>query len=100
MGVEANSSPAVTVFFVTRRTSGIARRMESLIADLQVHAGAWLRIRTVDADVDADLAARIGASEVPTIVVVKKRRIVGRLTGRATLPEIERLVLPHLDSTP
>jgi thioredoxin-like negative regulator of GroEL len=98
MQAEAEPTPPVTVFFVTRRTSGIARRMESLIADLQVHIRPWARIRKIDADANADFAAKIGATEVPTIVVVKKRRIVGRLTGRATMPEIERLVMPHLDT--
>lgn len=92
--------PSVTVFFISRRTSGVARRMDSLIAHLQTRERRRARILKLDADADAHLLARLGVTEVPAIVVVKDRRVVGRLYGQATMPEIDRVVRPHLDPLP
>ena len=84
------------VFFRSER-SGPARRMESLLAHVARKERERLRVRRVDVDQRPDLAARFGVTEVPTLVLVKDRRAVDRLDGRASAPAIERMLEPHLE---
>jgi thioredoxin-like negative regulator of GroEL len=46
----------------------------------------------VDADVETDLVGRLGVDQIPTLVFVKDRRSVARISGRATLEEIENVL--------
>lgn len=84
--------------FFTAKTSGPARRMESLLAHLARKEHARLRISRVDVDESPELAAKLGVGEVPTLVLVKDRRPVARLEGRVSAPQIEQMLAPHLDS--
>lgn len=83
------------VFFTSRR-SGPARRMESLLAHIARKERENLRIRRVDVDERPDLAARFRIGEVPSLALVKGKRVVARLEGRATAPKIESMLDPHL----
>jgi thioredoxin-like negative regulator of GroEL len=85
------------VFFCSER-SGPARRMESLLAHLARKERARLIVKRVDVEARPDLAARFRVEQVPTIVLVKDKRVVGRLEGRASAPRIERLLDAHLES--
>ena len=80
----------VQLIFVTRRTSGVGRRMESVVASLQSRNRDRVVIRTVDADDDADLVARLGVHEVPALVFLQRDRGAVTLEGRATLEELEQ----------
>jgi putative thioredoxin len=71
--------------------------MESLIAHLARKERERVRVKRVDVDVRPDLAARFGVTEVPTVVLVRKRRVVERLEGRASAPQIERMLEAHLE---
>lgn len=84
------------VFFRSEQ-SGPARRMESLIAHLARKERERVRVRRVDVDARPDLAARFGVTEVPTVVLVRRRRVVERLEGRASAPQIERMLEAHLE---
>jgi thioredoxin 1 len=84
------------VFFRSER-SGPARRMESLIAHLARKERDRIRVKRVDVDARPDLAERFAVTEVPTVVLVKDRRVVERLDGRASAPQIERMLMAHLD---
>jgi thioredoxin-like negative regulator of GroEL len=83
------------VFFSTR-TSGPARRMESLLAHIARKERDRLRVTRVDIDTRPDLAERFRVETVPTIVLVMDKRMVGRIEGRASAPRIERLLEQHL----
>jgi thioredoxin-like negative regulator of GroEL len=85
-----------TLLFFTRRTSGPARRMESLVAWVKVTHKRSLRVVEVDADSERRLAERLQVSDVPSLVLVKGSRVVGRLEGRATGDDIERMISPHV----
>ena len=85
------------VFFCSAR-SGPARRMESLLAHLARKERARLRVARVDVDERPEVAERFGVEEVPTLVLVKDKRVVDRLDGRATAPRIERMIEPHLET--
>jgi thioredoxin-like negative regulator of GroEL len=87
------------VFFSSPR-SGPARRMESLLAHLGRKERARLRVTRVDVEDRPELAERFKVDTVPTLVLVKDKRVVVRLEGRASAPSIEKAIAPHLDESP
>ena len=85
----------VLVFFCSER-SGPARRMESLLAHLARKERARLVVKRVDVEARPELAERFRIAQVPTLILVKDRRVVARLEGRVSAPKIERMLEPHL----
>jgi hypothetical protein len=71
--------PALLFFW--RRQDGPSRKMESLVAWVKVTQKKRLRVVDVDAE---------------SLVLIKDRRVVGRLEGRVTGREIDDLIRPHL----
>lgn len=90
------ATPGLTLVFVGRRRSGVSRRMESLIAWVKVTQKRQLRVVEVDADRHPGLVERLAVTEVPTLLLLENRRVVGRLEGRATGRQINELIRPHL----
>ena len=82
--------------FFTSQKSGPARRMESLLAHIARKERGNLAIKRVDVDERPDLAERFGISEVPSLALVKEKRVVARLEGRSTAPKIESMLEPFL----
>jgi thioredoxin-like negative regulator of GroEL len=78
--------------------SGPARRMESLVAHLARKERARLRVTQVDVNEQPELAERFRVETVPTLALVKEKRVVERLEGRVSAPRIERMLEPHLDA--
>jgi thioredoxin 1 len=72
--------------------------MESLLAHLARKERTRLRIARVDVDEDPDTARRFKVRDVPALVLVKGKRVVGRYEGRAKAADIEELVEPHLST--
>jgi thioredoxin-like negative regulator of GroEL len=91
----AEDSRPLLVFFGATH-SGPARRMESLMAHLARKERARLRVTSVDVNEQPELAERFCVKTVPTIALVKGKRVVDRLEGRASAPRIERMLEPHL----
>jgi thioredoxin 1 len=83
------------VFFWSER-SGPARRMESLLAHLARKERTRLRVMRVDIESQPELAERFGVAAVPALVLVKGKRVVGRIDGRASAPRIADMLAPHL----
>ena len=83
------------VFFWSER-SGPARRMESLLAHLARKERTRLRVMRVDIEEQPELAERFRVADVPTLVLVKGKRVVDRIDGRASAPRIEGMLAPHL----
>ena len=83
------------LFFYSQR-SGPARRMESLLAHLARKERERMRVRRVDVEERPELAERFRVEEVPTIVLVKNRKLVARLDGRVSSPRIEAMLAEHL----
>jgi thioredoxin-like negative regulator of GroEL len=79
------------VFFTSQR-SGPARRMESLLAHIARKERDSLQVKLVDVDARPDLAEKFRISEVPSLALVKGKRVVARLEGRATAPKIESML--------
>ena len=70
--------------------------MESLLAHIARKERSAVRIRRVDVDERPDVAERFHISEVPSLALVRERRVVARLEGRSTAPKIEALLREHL----
>jgi thioredoxin-like negative regulator of GroEL len=83
------------VFFYSQR-SGPARRMESLLAHLARKERERMRVRRVDVEQRPEVAARFRVREVPTLALVKERKVVARLEGRVSSPRIEAMLADHL----
>jgi thioredoxin-like negative regulator of GroEL len=94
--VSRNDRPLL--LFFTAERSGPARRMESLLAHLAQKERGRLRISRVDVDESPELARKLTVAEIPTLILVQDRRPVARLEGRASAPQIERMIAPYLPS--
>jgi thioredoxin-like negative regulator of GroEL len=94
-GLVARDSRPLLVFFGAAH-SGPARRMESLVAHLARKERMRLRVAQVDVDEQPQVAERFRVTTVPTLALVKDKRVVGRLEGRVSAPRIERMLAPHL----
>jgi thioredoxin-like negative regulator of GroEL len=70
--------------------------MESLLAHLARKERSRLRVMRVDIDEQPELAQRFKVSVVPTLVLVKGKRVVDRLDGRTSAPKIDSMLEPHL----
>ena len=78
--------------------SGPARRMESLVAHVARKERTRLRVTEIDVNEQPELAERFRVTTVPTLALVKNKRVVGRLEGRVSAPRIEQLLEAHLDA--
>ncbi len=87
---------SLLVFFSQLR-SGPARRMDSLLAQLARRERHRLKVARVDVEEQPELAKRFKIRKVPTLVLVRGKRAVARLEGRANAAEIEELVDEHLE---
>ena len=89
-----DSRPLLVFFGATH--SGPARRMESLMAHLARKERARLRVTSIDVNEEPELAERFRVRMVPTLALVKGKRVVERIEGRASAPKIERMLAAHL----
>jgi thioredoxin 2 len=85
-----------TLVFFTAETSGPARRMESLLAHVARRDRDRLQVRRVDADRHVKLVEKFAVEQIPTLVLVVDKKVVARIDGRASMPQIERLLEEHL----
>jgi thioredoxin 2 len=91
------SDPALpTLVFFTQATSGPARRMESLLAHIARKERGRLNVRRVDADAWPGLVRKFCVEQVPSLVLVRDKKVVDRIDGRASMPQIEKLLEVHL----
>ena len=70
--------------------------MDSTLAHLARKERGRLRLTRVDVDELPELAERFEVEEVPTLMLVRNRRVVDRLEGRASVPRIEAMLEQHL----
>jgi thioredoxin-like negative regulator of GroEL len=70
--------------------------MESLVAWVKVTQKKRLSVIDVDADQNPTLVSKLDVGQIPALVLIKDRRVLGRLEGRATGQQIDDLIRPHL----
>jgi thioredoxin 1 len=70
--------------------------MDSLVAHLARKERDRLRVVRVDVEEDPNTARRFRVRKVPTLVLVKDKRTIARVEGRAKATDIEGLVEPYL----
>ena len=84
------------LLFFTSARSGPARRMESLLTALARKERGRLKVVSVDVDASQALAAAFGISSIPTLVLLRDRRPVARIEGKASRPQIDAMIRCHL----
>ena len=84
--------------FCSTMQSGPGRRMEGVLAQLARKERARVRIAHIDVDLRPRTAERLGVSTVPTLVLIQNGRVIDRIEGRASAPQIERFLEDHLGS--
>jgi thioredoxin 1 len=70
--------------------------MESLLAHLARKERERMRVRRVDVEQHPEVAERFCVTQVPTLALVKDKRVVARLDGRVSSPRIEAMLEEHL----
>jgi CO dehydrogenase nickel-insertion accessory protein CooC1 len=70
--------------------------MSSLVAWVRVTEKARLRVLVVDTDEDQRLMRALGVGSAPALVLLRGTDELGRLEGRVTGRQIERLIRPHV----
>jgi thioredoxin-like negative regulator of GroEL len=73
--------------------------MDSTLAHLARKERHRLRLTSVDVDEHPELAKRFKVEDVPTLLLVRSRKVVERLEGRVSVPQIERMLETHLGAT-
>jgi thioredoxin-like negative regulator of GroEL len=71
--------------------------MESLVAHLARKERTRLRVQEIDVTKQPALAEHFRITTVPTLALVKDKRVVERLEGRVSAPQIEQMLEAHLD---
>ena len=86
------------LLFFYSGTSGSSRRVEGFLAQVlqrrQNHAS--FRVHKIDIAGRPDLAERFRIEEVPTLVIVDKKRVCARLSAPRGCAEISRALAPWL----
>ena len=95
-----SDDPRPLLVFFTSARSGPARRMESLLAHVARKERDRLRVKTVEVSERPEVAERFRVKTVPTLVLVRERRVVARLEGRASAPKIASMLAGHLPAEP
>jgi thioredoxin-like negative regulator of GroEL len=73
--------------------------MESLLAHIARKERHRLRVVQVDVDERSDVAKRLGVDAAPTLLLVRGKRTIARIEGRASAPRIEAMLDEHLVGT-
>jgi thioredoxin-like negative regulator of GroEL len=89
-------APLPTLVFFTQATSGPARRMESLLAHVARKERDRLEVLRIDAEEHPDLVERFSVQKLPTLVLVRDKKVIDRIDGRASMTQIEALLELHL----
>jgi len=66
--------------------------MESVLAHIARKERDRIRVIRVDVARQPELADRFRVDEVPTLVLVDQKKAVDRVSGRASAPQIERML--------
>lgn len=70
--------------------------MESLVAWVKVTQKRRVRVVRVDADEQPDVARRLRVGAVPSVLLMQRGRVLGRLEGRSTGRQIDELISAHV----
>ena len=88
-----------TLRFFYSPTSGPSRRVEGFLAQVlqrrQNHR--TFELQRVNCDKHPELVERYAVTQMPTLIVIEGRRVLGRLEGSCGCREIEKLLEPWLN---
>jgi thioredoxin 2 len=70
--------------------------MESLLAHVAHKERERLKVRRIDAEEHPELLRRFSVEKLPTLVLVRDKKVIDRIDGRASMPQIEALLETNL----
>jgi thioredoxin-like negative regulator of GroEL len=96
--VSAEAADAAQLLYFGSRTSGPSRRMEAFVDQILQERGnhRTFERREVDVERYPEMAKRFAVETVPTILVVDNDRVLRRIEGRVSVPELRRALAPWL----
>jgi len=94
----ATDADRPTLCFFYSPTSGPSRRVEAFLAHVlqRRRNHRTFALHRINCDEHPELVERYAVKEMPTLIVVEKHRVLGRLEGRCGRREIENLLKPWL----
>jgi thioredoxin-like negative regulator of GroEL len=97
VSIDAVTDSACLLYFGSR-TSGPSRRMEAFVDQIlqERRNHRTFRRQVVDIERHPEVARRFAVVTVPTILVVDNDRVVRRIEGRVSVPELRRALAPWL----
>ncbi len=72
------------------------RALEPHLAAVAEQYGGRLVVAKVDADQNPEVVERFSVRSLPTLILIRQRRVVGQIVGAVPRTRIEALVEPHL----
>ena len=88
-----------TLCFFYSPTSGPSRRVEAFLAQVlqrrQNHR--TFALQRINCDKHPELVERYAIKQMPTLIVIERRRVLGRIEGSCGCREIEKLLEPWLN---
>jgi thioredoxin-like negative regulator of GroEL len=97
MAMQHVTAAARLLYFSSAR-SGPARRVEAFVDQVMQERQNHQAFRryTIDVESQPHLAERFHVNVVPTILVIDDRKVVRRIEGRVSVPELRRQLSPWL----
>ena len=98
MAIQHVKAPPARLLYFSSARSGPARRVEAFVDQVMQERQNHQAFRryTIDVESQPDLAERFHVDVVPTILVIDDRRVVRRIEGRVSVPELRRQLSPWL----
>src|SRR4051812_8793377 len=96
--IEADASPAVVVD-LWAPWCGPCRFVGPILEDLSRDYAGRLKVVKVNVDDNPVIAQRFQATSIPTMVVIKKGRVVDRIVGALPKPQLTVRLSPYLLKT-
>lgn len=90
-----SEKPTLIDFYAT--WCGPCKMMSPILENLKENMGDQMRVVKIDVDRNQKLAQALRVQGVPTLVLYKKGKIVWRESGVKTVPQLTKVITPHLN---
>lgn len=76
------------------------KQMEDVLREVKKHYGRQLRVVAVDVDKHPNVSSALQIEGLPSVMLVKNRKIVAFSAGMMRYETLEKFILPHLKDVP
>jgi len=93
---EVLNSPGPVLVDFTATWCGYCKQLALILKDIEKEYGHRIRIVSVDVDKHPEVASALQVTGLPTLMVVKDKKIVAYEPGMMRYETIEKMIQPHL----